>query len=137
MTTLQMDPGEILREYNAAVRKDQQITILAELNCCRPLDIALCLREQGAELTGTWRARLSAHDRAEARLADWLAAQRPEAQKADPLTAGMLGELLSRIPVDTIVRIMGPAGPATSVLFLERVDATGHSFVLELQREDV
>ena len=65
---LQMDPGEILREYNAAVRKDKQIQILAELNCCRPLEIALCLREQGAALTGTWKARLAAHDRAGMRM---------------------------------------------------------------------
>lgn len=65
---LQMDPGEILREYNAAAGKDKQIQILAELNCCRPLEIALCLREQGAALTGTWKARLAAHDRAGMRM---------------------------------------------------------------------
>lgn len=65
---LLMDSGEILREYNAAAGKDKQIQILAELNCCRPLEIALCLREQGAALTGTWKARLAAHDRAGMRM---------------------------------------------------------------------
>ncbi len=65
---LQMDPGEILRDYNAAAGKDKQIQILAELNCCRPLEIALCLREQGAALSATWKARLAAHDRAGMRM---------------------------------------------------------------------
>ena len=65
---LQMDPGEILREYNAAAGKDKQIQILAELNSCRPLEIALCLREQGAALSATWKARLAAHDRAGMRM---------------------------------------------------------------------
>lgn len=65
---LSMDPGEILREYNEAAGKDKQIQILAELNACRPLEIALCLREQGAALTETWKARLAAHDRAGMRM---------------------------------------------------------------------
>ena len=65
---LQMAPGEILRDYNAAAGKDKQIQILAELNACRPMEIALCLREQGAALTGTWKARLAAHDRAGMRM---------------------------------------------------------------------
>ena len=65
---LQMDPGEILRDYNAAANKDKAVAILADLNACRPLEIALCLREQGAALTGTWKARLAAHDRAGMRM---------------------------------------------------------------------
>ena len=78
---LQMDPGEILRDYNAAAGKDKQIQILAELNTCRPLEIALCLREQGAALTGTWKARLAAHDRAGMRM------ELPKDGEEEPLPA--------------------------------------------------
>lgn len=87
---LQMDPGEILRDYNAAAAKDKQIQILAELNTCRPLEIALCLREQGAALTGTWKARLAAHDRAGMRMelpkdgVDGPAARGPHPAQAPP-----------------------------------------------------
>ncbi len=129
-----MDPGEILREYNASVNKDKQVTILAELNACRPLAIALCLREQGAALTATWKARLAAHDKAAKRME--LAPAPTEAQKTEPLTAGVLQQLLGRIPGDTPVQILGPSGVATSALFLERMDMQGSSYVLEIQREE-
>lgn len=138
--SLLMDPGEILRDYNAAANRDRQIPVLAELNCCKPMEIALCLRDQGAEFSATWRARLSAHDRK--------AGKRQEPQtdpptdpapelKADPapLTAGMLLMLLDQVPGDTPVRILG-SGVATSALFLQRVTAEGSSFVLEIQREE-
>lgn len=82
---LQMDPGEILRDYNAAAGKDKQIQILAELNCCRPLEIALCLREQGAALTGTWKARLAAHDRASMRMELPKDGEEPIVFKATPV----------------------------------------------------
>ena len=82
---LQMDPGEILREYNAAAGKEKQIQILAELNCCRPLEIALCLREQGAALTGTWKARLAAHDRAGMRMELPKDGEEPIVFKATPV----------------------------------------------------
>ena len=82
---LQMDPGEILREYNAAAGKDKQIQILAELNCCRPLEIALCLREQGAALTGPWKARLAAHDRAGMRMELPKDGEEPIVFKATPV----------------------------------------------------
>ena len=82
---LQMDPGEILREYNAAPGKDKQIQILAELNCCRPLEIALCLREQGAALTETWKARLAAHDRAGMRMELPKDGEEPIVFKATPV----------------------------------------------------
>ena len=82
---LQMDPGEILRDYNAAAGKDKQISILAELNCCRPLEIALCLREQGAALTGTWKARLAAHDRAGMRMELPKDGEEPIVFKATPV----------------------------------------------------
>lgn len=120
---LLMDPGEILREYNAAEAKDKQIQILAELNTCRPMEIALCLREQGATLPGTWNARLAAHDRAEG------------SEKALPLTAGALLEILRSVPEDTPVQILGHAGLATSALFIVRADARGAGCVLRIQRE--
>lgn len=82
---LQMDPGEILREYNAAAGKDKQVQILAELNACRPLEIALCLREQGAALTGTWKARLAAHDRAGMRMELPKDGEEPIVFKATPV----------------------------------------------------
>lgn len=139
---LQMDPGEILREYNAAANKDKQITILADLNACRPMEIALCLREQGAALSGTWRARLSAHDRKESKKKD----PPPEPEKTDanagacgrfqPLTAGQLQELLAGVPEDTPVQIVGHAGSATSAMYLVRADAKGCSCVLRILREE-
>lgn len=133
---LLMDPGEILREYNAAAKKDPQISILAELNCCKPMEIALCLREQGAEFTATWRARLAAHDRKDASAApEGDAPTVPAPPAPDPLTAGVLQELLGHIPGDTPVQILGPSGVATSALFLQRVDMQGSSFTLEIQRE--
>lgn len=145
---LQMDPGEILREYNAAAGKDKQIQILAELNCCRPLEIALCLREQGAALTGTWKARLAAHDRAGMRM------ELPKDGEETPsgpcgatspggggearavLTAGALQELLAAVPGDTPVQICGHPGQATAALFIMRADSRGTGFVLRIQREE-
>ena len=53
----------------------------------------------------------------------------------DPLTACVLQQLLGQIPGDTPVQILGPSGVATSALFLQRVDAAGYSFTLEIQRE--
>lgn len=156
---LQMDPGEILREYNAAAGKDKQIQILAELNCCRPLEIALCLREQGAALTGTWKARLAAHDRAGMRMElpkdeeapnDGRLIAAPTGEDGGPprasaptenaqktgLTAGALQELLAAVPGDTPVQICGHAGQATAALFIMRADARGTGFVLRIQREE-
>lgn len=144
---LQMDPGEILREYNAAAGKDKQVQILAELNACRPLEIALCLREQGAALTGTWKARLAAHDRAGMRMElpkdgeaenggpSRTPAPTEDTQKAG-LTAGALQELLSAVPGDTPVQICGHAGQATAALFIMRADSRGTGFVLRIQREE-
>lgn len=149
---LQMDPGEILRDYNAAAGKDKQIQILAELNCCRPLEIALCLREQGAALTGTWKARLAAHDRAGMRMelpkygeegplpapgtSEPSATSPQEGDKSAPLTAGALQELLAAVPGDTPVQICGHPGQATAALFIMRTDARGTGFVLRIQREE-
>lgn len=149
---LQMDPGEILRDYNAAAGKDKQIQILAELNCCRPLEIALCLREQGAALTGTWKARLAAHDRAGMRMElpkDGEAVPLPApgisepgatspggGGKSETLTAGALQELLAAVPGDTPVQICGHPGQATAALFIMRTDARGTGFVLRIQREE-
>lgn len=149
---LQMDPGEILRDYNAAANKDKALTILAELNCCRPLEIALCLREQGAALTGTWKARLAAHDRAGMRMelpkdgeeeplpapgtSEPGATSPGGGGKSEPLTAGALQELLSAVPGDTPVQICGHPGQATAALFIMRTDARGTGFVLRIQREE-
>lgn len=139
---LQMDPGEILREYNAAANKDQQITILADLNDCRPMEIALCLREQGAALGGTWRARLSAHDRKEAKKKekpaepDLPAVSETTERSHQPLTAGMLQKLMAAVPEDTPVQIVGHAGLATSAMYLVRADAKGCSCVLRILREE-
>ena len=142
MTSLLMDPGEILREYNAATNKNKQIAVLADLNCCKPLEIALVLREQGAEFSKAWQDRLAIHDETE-QLRALLPQRVPlhPAKKAavpigEPLTAGALQQLLGRIPGDTLVEILGPSGVATSALFLERVDMQGSSYVLEIQREE-
>lgn len=161
----QMDPGEILREYNAAAGKDKQIQILAELNCCRPLEIALCLREQGAALSATWKARLAAHDRAGMRMELPKDGEEPNdgrliaapTEETDPLresggpprasaptegagkavlTAGALQELLAAVPGDTPVQICGHPGQATAALFIMRADSRGTGFVLRIQREE-
>ena len=139
---LQMDPGEILREYNAAAGKDKQIAILAEINDCRPMEIALCLREQGAVLTGGWKARLAAHDRKPQKNASSTPVPSAElepstegSEKALPLTAGALREMLRSVPEDTPVQILGHAGLATSALFIVRADARGAGYVLRIQRE--
>jgi hypothetical protein len=141
---LTMDPGEILREYNAAASKDKQVAILAELNCCRPMEIALCLREQGADLTATWRARLAAHDRAEGKTKMKDPAPAPEATVQEPtesapdtpgwLTAGKLQQMLGRIPGDVKIRLHGATEAATLWAFTESYDAcTGETeLVLEL-----
>lgn len=139
---LQMDPGEILREYNAAAGKDKQIAILAEINDCRPMEIALCLREQGVVLTGGWKARLAAHDRKLQKNASSAPVPSAEleppaegSEKALPLTAGALLEMLRSVPEDTPVQILGHAGLATSALFIVRADARGAGCVLRIQRE--
>lgn len=131
---LTMDPGEILREYNAAASKDKQVAILAELNSCRPMEIALCLRQQGADLTATWRARLAAHDRAEGRSKMKDPEPAPEAEPPKPLTAEKLLQLLGMVSGDTPVLISGE-GLATSVSFIQIVDASGWREVLEIRRE--
>lgn len=131
---LTMDPGEILREYNAAASKDKQVAILAELNSCRPMEIALILREQGAALTATWRARLAAHDRAEGRAKIKDPEPLPDPEPPKPLTAENLLQLLGIVPGDTPVLISGE-GLATSVSFNQTVDASGWREVLEIRRE--
>lgn len=49
-----MDKGEILRNYNQALHKTEQVYILADLNACSPDEIIDILVEQGIE-----RQRLS------------------------------------------------------------------------------
>lgn len=46
---LPMDPGEIARDYNAAINKRKQIGILADLNGCKRQKIIDILRQQGIE----------------------------------------------------------------------------------------
>lgn len=46
--TFIMDEGLILREYNQAKDKNEQVKILAELNDCTPDDIIEFLKENGA-----------------------------------------------------------------------------------------
>ena len=42
-----MEPGEILREYNASKCKSKQLTILADLNLCTKEEIQQVLEQQG------------------------------------------------------------------------------------------
>lgn len=44
-----MDKGEILRNYNQALHKTEQVYILADLNACSPTEIIDVLVEQGVE----------------------------------------------------------------------------------------
>lgn len=47
-----MDPGEIVREYENAKNKFQQVSILADQNCVKKKDMAAWLRDQGMEVDG-------------------------------------------------------------------------------------
>ena len=53
---LTMDPGEIIREYNAAAKKSAQVKILADQNCVKPKEMAEWLRDQGCEVDGRFFA---------------------------------------------------------------------------------
>lgn len=135
---MEMDKGQILREFNAASNKDKQITVLAELNLCQPLDIALALDEQGADLSDKWRERVRQHwaeqlpenpapkktrkPRTPKALPD---VSRPEPQREHPetLTAGVLLQLLSRIPEATPIRVRGNGTAATMMAYTEAWDA--------------
>ena len=44
-----MDKGEILRNYNQAKHKTEQVRILADLNACTPEEIIDVLIEQGLD----------------------------------------------------------------------------------------
>lgn len=44
-----MDKGEILRSYNQALRKTEQVRILADLNACKPEEIIDVLVERGID----------------------------------------------------------------------------------------
>lgn len=137
-----MDPGEILREYRTAAKKDKQITVLADLNCVKPMDIALLLRDLGAEFSENWKKRLARHDGAK-RTAEPSAQEKPakpEAKavagmEAQPLTVGTLCRLLAGVPAVATVEIVGESGPATSALFLTRADEKEVTYVVIIQRE--
>lgn len=53
---LTMDPGEVIREYNAAAKKSAQVKILADQNCVKPKEMAEWLRDQGCEVDGRFFA---------------------------------------------------------------------------------
>ena len=51
---LQMDEGEILREYSNAKNKFDQVKVLAELNCVSKKEMAGWLKERGCEVDGRY-----------------------------------------------------------------------------------
>ena len=51
---LQMDEGEILREYSNAKNKFEQVKVLAELNCVSKKEMATWLKEHGCEVDGRY-----------------------------------------------------------------------------------
>lgn len=53
---LQMDEGEILREYSNAKNKFEQVKILAELNCVSEKEMASWLKDHGCEVDGRYFA---------------------------------------------------------------------------------
>ena len=130
---MQMDPGEILRDYNASTNKVQQVSVLAELNAVTPIEIAKLLREQGAELPEMWLKRLAKYDETEARRAVARQIQQaptapaylPEPEQAPPgcITAGVLLELLCRIPLGTPIRVRGSGVLARQMAYTEAYDA--------------
>lgn len=53
---LQMDEGEIFREYSNAKNKFEQVKILAELNCVSKKEMASWLKDHGCEVDGRYFA---------------------------------------------------------------------------------
>ena len=49
-----MDPGEIIREYNAAKDKQKQIEILADQNFCTKKEMARWLADRGCKVDGRY-----------------------------------------------------------------------------------
>ena len=128
---MQMDPGEILRDYMSSKTPVKQIKILAELNCCESQDIVRILREQGAPIPKIYDPKPKREP---------MAPQEPGTAKKTPthaLTVGVLQQILGHVPGDTPIQVLGN-GVANYVTFLERYEAgTGESrYVLELGREE-
>lgn len=55
---MEMTADDIVRSYNGASQKNQQLMVLAELNACSRWDIAQVLMESGIEFTESKQARL-------------------------------------------------------------------------------
>lgn len=49
---MNMTEGDIVKEYKEAKYKRAQIDILADLNCCEPIEIKRILRKNGVDLRG-------------------------------------------------------------------------------------
>ena len=56
---MEMSPLQIASEYRTAKNKSKQIGVLAELNACTQRQIAQILQEQGEELPGHWKEKLT------------------------------------------------------------------------------
>lgn len=131
---LQMDPGEILREYNASKNKSKQVSILAELNACAPREIIRILQAQGAELLPCMQKRLSS---SESSAAKRLVPPTVNASTGGKiLTAAVLKAFLDDIPPDTPVQICGHAGFATSAIYIIYASDGGKTTALRIQREE-
>ena len=84
-----MDAGQIVREYRAAKHKRREISVLAQLNCCRESEILRVLEEGGVPPKEMPRKRRKPELEA--------AAAVPETAAAAPETAEAMPDVYAQI----------------------------------------
>lgn len=78
-----MDAGQIVREYRAAKHKRHEISVLAQLNCCRESEILAVLEEGGVPPKEMPRKKRKPEPETEAAVPETAAAE-PETAAAVP-----------------------------------------------------
>ena len=79
--SLTMDPGEVIREYDAAKNKKEQVKVLADLNCCTAKEMAQFLADNGCEVDKRYLAK-----------GGWSAAKSTEPEREPEPTAAATAE---------------------------------------------
>lgn len=116
---LQMDEGEILREYSNAKNKFDQVKVLAELNCVSKKEMAGWLKERGCEVDGRYfcegvkrkpktaedAAAISHYDVPEPKAMPTMPEVKPPAPPAQEAKADAGKERLTLVPMQIIFDI--------------------------------
>ena len=129
---LQMDKGEIVREYRTASDKRAQLGILADLNACSKAEIAEILIAAGEKVDGRWYY-IPKNAKNQWKTAEEIAAEEPAPEAASPLciTAGKLIELLGTMPPE--LPVMVGKQPLVAVFYWQVYSAgSGFSESVEL-----